>query len=259
MTTDLTVGQKLRAILIAAQQKMHKNRFKDLKVTGKWPEGDHDSAGGRTWDKADPANLQRKFREEVAEFETELVHIHWSAPSILKEAGDVLNMTMMLTDRYKVYGWVSPHPPKVICLCGSTKFRDQFQDANFRLTMEGHIVLSVGFFMHSEPDRHVPTGAEKDGLDELHKRKIDLADEIFVVNVGGYIGSSTMSEIHYATTNGKPITYLEPLYAVHVAPYYKPGACEHDFTADEQGFTASDSICTKCGMSFVRYVHTECP
>lgn len=97
--------------------------------------------------------------------------------------------------------------PIVVCLCGSTKFKDEFIAANFRETMAGRIVLSVGGFMHA--DSFSVTADQKTMLDELHKRKIDLADEIFVLNVGGYIGESTRSEIEYAEAHGKPIFYLE--------------------------------------------------
>jgi len=101
--------------------------------------------------------------------------------------------------------------PKVVCLCGSTKFKDQFIAENFKLTMEGNIILTVGWFSHEDKEIYYPNDEEKIMLDALHKRKIDLADEIFVLNVGGYIGESTRSEIKYAITNGKPIRYLEEL------------------------------------------------
>ena len=86
---------------------------------------------------------------------------------------------------------------KIITLCGSTKFKDEFIAEQKRLTLEGNIVISVGLFGHSG-DEEVWTKVTKVMLDDMHKRKIDLADEIFVINVGGYIGSSTRSEIEYA-------------------------------------------------------------
>ena len=97
---------------------------------------------------------------------------------------------------------------KVITLCGSTKFKDEFINAQKRLTLEGNIVISVGMFGHSG-DKDVFQDNVKEMLDDMHKRKIDMADEIFVVNVGGYIGKSTASEIEYATKTGKIIRYLE--------------------------------------------------
>ena len=98
---------------------------------------------------------------------------------------------------------------KVITLCGSTRFKDAFMKTQKRLTLEGNIVISVGLFGHSG-DNEVWLAGTKEMLDDMHKRKIDMADEIFVINVGGYIGSSTRSEIEYAKVNGKPINYLEP-------------------------------------------------
>ena len=98
---------------------------------------------------------------------------------------------------------------KVITLCGSTRFKDAFMETQKRLTLEGNIVISVGLFGHSG-DNEVWTAGTKEMLDDMHKRKIDMADEIFIINVGGYIGSSTRSEIEYAKENRKPINYLEP-------------------------------------------------
>ena len=96
----------------------------------------------------------------------------------------------------------------VITLCGSTRFKKQFIDAQKQLTLEGNIVISVGLFGHSGDDE-VWTEGTKEMLDDLHKRKIDMADSIYVINVGGYIGSSTRSEIEYAKANGKEVRYLE--------------------------------------------------
>ena len=97
---------------------------------------------------------------------------------------------------------------KVITLCGSTRFKDAFLEAQKRLTLEGNIVISVGLFGHSGDDE-VWTEGTKEMLDDMHKRKIDMADEIFVINVSGYIGASTRSEIEYAETSGKTVRYLE--------------------------------------------------
>ena len=104
---------------------------------------------------------------------------------------------------------------KVITLCGSTRFKDEFMETQKRLTLEGNIVISVGLFGHSgdnEVWENMDEGTltkTKEMLDDMHKRKIDMADEIFVINVGGYIGSSTRSEIDYAVATGKPVYYLE--------------------------------------------------
>ncbi len=104
---------------------------------------------------------------------------------------------------------------KVITLCGSTRFKDEFMESQKRLTLEGNIVISVGLFGHAgdaEVWENMDEGTltkTKEMLDDMHKRKIDMADEIYVINVGGYIGSSTKSEIEYAKATGKGIRYLE--------------------------------------------------
>ncbi len=97
---------------------------------------------------------------------------------------------------------------RVITLCGSTKFKDEFMEAQKRLSLAGNIVISVGLFGHSG-DTEVWDDGVKEMLDDMHKRKIDMADGIYVINVGGYIGSSTHSEIEYAKAHGKTIDYLE--------------------------------------------------
>ena len=97
---------------------------------------------------------------------------------------------------------------KVITLCGSIRFKDAFLETQKRLTLEGNIVISVGLFGHS-CDNEVWTEGTKEMLDDMHRAKISMADEVFVINVGGYIGSSTRSEIEYAKATGKPVRYLE--------------------------------------------------
>ncbi|MDY3743493.1 MAG: hypothetical protein SOZ94_11530 [Prevotella sp.] len=98
---------------------------------------------------------------------------------------------------------------KVITLCGSTRFKDEFIETQKRLSLRGNIVISVGLFGHSG-DNEVWQDGVKEMLDDMHKRKIDMADSIYVINVGGYIGSSTRSEIEYAIAHGKTVEYLEP-------------------------------------------------
>jgi hypothetical protein len=100
--------------------------------------------------------------------------------------------------------------PTIVCLCGSTRFSEAFRDANFSETLAGRIVLTIGCDFKSDAALGL-TEADKRRLDELHKRKIDLAGEILVLNVGGYIGESTRNEINYATDNGKAVRYLEPI------------------------------------------------
>jgi hypothetical protein len=101
--------------------------------------------------------------------------------------------------------------PAIVCLCGSTRFREEFARVNRELTRQGFIVVAPGVFGHSGDPF---TEEDKARLDELHKRKIDLADEVFVVNPpmagwpGGYFGESTRGEIEYATAQGKTVRYL---------------------------------------------------
>ena len=97
---------------------------------------------------------------------------------------------------------------KVVTLCGSTRFKEQFMDAQKRLTLAGYIVISVGLFGHAGMDEGT-LSKTKEMLYDMHKRKIDMADEIYVINVGGYIGDSTRSEIQYAEEHGKPVRYYQ--------------------------------------------------
>lgn len=101
--------------------------------------------------------------------------------------------------------------PRVVCLCGSTRFMEQFFRSGWDETLAGRIVLSVGVVVDAKPGAaHI--GEElgiKDALDELHFRKIDLADEILVLNVDGYVGQSTQREIAYAIATGKNVRFLE--------------------------------------------------
>jgi hypothetical protein len=104
--------------------------------------------------------------------------------------------------------------PTIVTLCGSTRFYDAWQKANYEETMAGRIVLMVGFYPHSQNQAHGEqvgcTPEQKIALDELHMRKIDLCDEILVLNCENYIGQSTAREIAYAQSLGKRVRYLEP-------------------------------------------------
>lgn len=100
----------------------------------------------------------------------------------------------------------------IVCLCGSTRFSQAFHEANLRETLEGRIVLSIGCDFKSDTDLLLAgelTPEDKGRLDELHLHKIDLADEVLILNVGGYTGQSTRREIAYAQELGKPIRWLE--------------------------------------------------
>lgn len=95
---------------------------------------------------------------------------------------------------------------KVVTLCGSTKFKDDFIRVQKELTLAGVIVLTVGAFGHSGDEL---TDVQKQELDDLHKAKIEMSDAIYVINKNGYIGESTQSEIEWAEELGKEIIYME--------------------------------------------------
>ena len=95
---------------------------------------------------------------------------------------------------------------KVITLCGSTRFKEDFERVNKMLTLAGNIVISVGCFGHAGDTF---TEEQKVMLDDIHKRKIDMSDAIYVINKDGYIGNSTRSEIKYAIQHGKQVIYME--------------------------------------------------
>jgi hypothetical protein len=104
--------------------------------------------------------------------------------------------------------------PTIVCLCGSTRFWRAFQQAGLRETLAGRIVLSIGAASGTDDEHFGNLSRDeydriKAMLDELHLRKIDLADEILVLNVDGYVGESTAREIAYARLLGKPIRWLE--------------------------------------------------
>ena len=108
--------------------------------------------------------------------------------------------------------------PKIVCICGSTRFADQHAITRWELEKDGsHICLMINYLPAWYADSQGWPGndhfGEKKGnkeiLDELHLRKIDMSDEVFVINVGGYIGKSTTAEIEYAKSLGKPVKYLE--------------------------------------------------
>lgn len=110
---------------------------------------------------------------------------------------------------------------RIITLCGSTRFKKEFQDTYKRLSVhEGAIVLTVAIFSHA--DRIELTTDQRDRLEALHLGKIDLCDEVYVLDVGGYIGKGCQREIEYANKVGKPIRYL--------SAGFKPLEHSDDFT-----------------------------
>ena len=106
---------------------------------------------------------------------------------------------------------------KIVCLCGSTKFKEDFLFLQKHYTLNNCVVLSVGFFGHAD-NEHL-TMEIKAKLDILHLAKIDLADEVVVISVDRYIGESTRREIEYARYLGKPITYQNRISTMDVGTY----------------------------------------
>ena len=147
-----------------------------------------------TW--AEP--LSKKITEKLAEYDAYIKALP-SAPPPVEQKEQLAE----LADR-----------PKIVCLCGSTRFMKEFFESGWDFTLQGYIVLSVGVCKTS--DSNGAHGAEAigqdvaDKLDILHLRKIDMADEVYILNVGGYIGKSTTKELAYAIKKGKKIDYLEP-------------------------------------------------
>ena len=97
----------------------------------------------------------------------------------------------------------------IITLCGSIKFKDKFIKVQEKLTLEGNIVLTPNFFNNIKKEEI--DEKTKKMLDEMHRQKIDMSDEIYIINFGGYIGESTKAEIKYAKTKGKKLSYLESI------------------------------------------------
>lgn len=112
------------------------------------------------------------------------------------------------------YANKGPRIPTIVCLCGSTRFWRQFQRSSLAETMAGRIVLSIGAASGTDDEHFGNLPREeydrvKDMLDQLHLRKIDLCDEVLILNVDGYIGASTARELAYARSLGKPVRFLE--------------------------------------------------
>lgn len=117
---------------------------------------------------------------------------------------------------------------KIITLCGSIKFKDEFMKVQEKLTLDGNIVLTPNFFKSiKKEDIDEKT---KKMLDEMHKQKIDMSDEIYVINFRGYIGESTKSEIEYAKTKDKKISYIEDIKEIAIMEEKKEDTkCDYGF------------------------------
>lgn len=146
-----------------------------------------------------------RYRQHLLDISTQLNRL---------QHGDVADDVQMVADALAHTMSPISARPTVVCLCGSTRFSQAFQEANLRETLAGRIVLTIGCDMRSDAELFARMTEDerakvKRDLDELHKRKIDLADQVLILNVGGYIGESTRSELEYATARGKRVRYLE--------------------------------------------------
>ena len=101
--------------------------------------------------------------------------------------------------------------PVILTLCGSTRFEKQFHLWNKRLSLSGHVVLSLSVFPSNEDGRDWFTPLEKEMVDRVHLKKIDLSDAIVVLNIDNYIGESTRREIEHAIKMGKSVYAVCPL------------------------------------------------
>jgi len=131
---------------------------------------------------------------------------------------------------------VTPPRPTVVCFCGSSRFIDHFGIWQWTAEREGKIALGLHWLPPSyrdalgrpaEDDHQAEAEDVAERMDELHKRKIDLADEVFILNVGGYVGDSTKGEIRYAIKHDKPLRWLEPESARAILRVLHDGIAEY--------------------------------
>jgi hypothetical protein len=150
-------------------------------------------------------------RKEEAEALFEPVTPHYSevyvngqwGPSPIAPMVDILEQEARRSNWYKTL-----NRPEVVCLCGSTRFYKTFAEWTEKLTLEGKIVLGIGSHMQDDKTLGLTNNQVKMLL-QLHRHKIDLADEVLIINKGGYIGKDTRNEINYAISKGKRVSFIE--------------------------------------------------
>lgn len=99
---------------------------------------------------------------------------------------------------------------KIVCIIGSTKYKTEIQNKAAELTLDGYVVLPLTVFSHS--DNLSLSEKEINMLKDMIKKKIDISDEVYVVNPKGtIIGTNTLEEINYALDNNKRVTYMNPI------------------------------------------------
>lgn len=171
---------------------------------------------GMAWSRMFSAALRHIFarlRGEVTDSDSGLPHMaHASCCVLFALTYELLDVGENDLGYENIVNRKSPEKrPQIVCLCGSTRFGEAFKKAMLSETLAGKIVLSVG--CHDASDQQLGIGQDSDvkqKLDELHLRKIDMCDEVLVLNVGGYVGKSVASEVNYAHMKAKPVYYLEP-------------------------------------------------
>ena len=184
-------------------------RMERVEGYGRRTEGDCDDVVDYTIQLA----LDSPEDEIVAEVSTEATTM--AEADRAKASHAIADRMVEAWNEYRDAAAVAPPPdrPEIICLCGSSRFVSEMAVIAWGFEKDGKIAMGLHLMPESygAPADHL---AEAEGvaeqMDELHLRKIDLADRVFVVNVGGYIGDSTRREIEYAAQQGKPIVYLEP-------------------------------------------------
>ena len=129
----------------------------------------------------------------------EYMRLEFCVKKSILENENIKEKIKMSTVKYKY---------NVITLCGSIRFKNEFMKVQEELTLDGNIVFIPNFFNNLKGEIKKET---RKMLDEMHRQKIDMSNEIYVINCGGYIGESTKSEIEYAKANGKKISYLEDI------------------------------------------------
>lgn len=107
----------------------------------------------------------------------------------------------------KVLHW-GDNPPLVICLCGPERYKSEFMSAFRAFTLLGHVVVMPPMLDGTNGGAFVNEETQKK-LDELHLKKIQMSDIVYIVNPKGVTNPRTRREIEYAESLGKEIRYLE--------------------------------------------------
>jgi hypothetical protein len=156
----------------------------------------------------------RRLREELRE---ESYKARCFEESFLEEQEGRLKAERLLAEVRAKEQAVADRP-RVVCLCGSTRFKTEFEAANRDLTLQGYVVLSVGVFAHADGEELMDY--QKEALDWLHLRKIDMADHVMVIDVGGYVGESTAREVEYAERAGKTVFFWSGREPINFDAFY---------------------------------------